>query len=195
MDIMPVIKARRSVRRFHSTPLKQEDLSLILEAGTFAPSGGNSQTTHFFVIENPDVLTRLRQTAVEEFAQMEVYEGMYKSLVSTIRQSREKGMGYDFLYGAPVLVLLANKKGYGNAMADCALAAENMFLQATAMGIGSCYINQIHWLTENPRMLQVLQRIGLPEDELIFAGAAFGYSAMGEQTPLQRFGNPITYIK
>ena len=81
------------------------------------------------------------------------------------------------------------------AMADCALAAENMFLQATAMGIGSCYINQIHWLTENPRMLQVLQSIGLPEDELIFAGAAFGFSAMGEQTPLQRFGNPITYIK
>jgi len=195
MDIMPIIKARRSVRKFQPQPLNKEDLSLILEAGTYAPSGGNSQTTHFFVIENPDVLALLRRVAVEEFATMEVYEGMYKSLVSTIRQSREKGMGYDFIYGAPVLVLLANKKGYGNAMADCALAVENMFLQATAMGIGSCYINQIHWLTENPRMLEVLQSIGLPGDELVFAGAAFGYSAMGEQAPLQRFGNPITYIK
>ena len=194
MDILSVIKARRSVRRFHPTPLSDEILAPILEAGTYAPSGGNSQTTHFFVIRDPEVLARLRRVAVEEFAKMEVYEGMYKSLAASIRMSREKWEGYDFLYGAPVLVLLANKRGYGNAMADCALAVENMFLQATAMGIGSCYINQIHWLTENPRMLEVLHGIGLPEDELVFAGAALGHSAMGEQAPLARFGNPITYI-
>ena len=70
---------------------------------------------------------------------MQVEEGMYPSLASTIRRA-QKG-GYDFTYGAPMLVLAANRRGYGNAMADCALAMENMFLQATAMGLGSCYIN------------------------------------------------------
>ena len=63
------------------------------------------------------------------------------------------------------------------------------------MGIGSCYINQIHWLTDNPRMLEELRSLGVAEDELVCAGAAFGYSAMGDQPQLKRFGNPITYIK
>ena len=195
MQIKEAVKTRRSVRKYTDRPVEDRILEEILEAGTYAPSGGNNQSTHFLVIEDPAVIARLRKVATEQFAQMQLKEGMYKSLAATIRQSKEKGELYDFTYGAPVFVLLANKRGYGNAMADCALALENMFLQATELGIGSCYINQIHWLTENEVVLDVLYEIGLEKDELICAGAVFGYSAMGERAPLERFGNRITYIK
>ena len=93
---------------------------MIIEAGRFAPSGGNNQTTHFLVIQNEAVLNRLKSLAEQEFAKMEITPGMYQSLANSIRQS--KAGGYDFLYGAPTLVLTANRKGYGNAIADCAAA-------------------------------------------------------------------------
>ena len=195
MEILEIIRHRRSIRKYTTEPVPASMLDCIIDAGRFAPSGGNSQTTHFLVIQNSHALQLLRETAAEEFGKMEIREGMYRSLVSSIRLSQRKGTGYDFTYGAPVLILLANKRGYGNAMADCALAAENMFLQATALGIGSCYVNQIHWLTDNEKMRSVLHSLGMKEDEFICAGAVFGYSAAGELPALERFGNPVTYIK
>ena len=195
MEILEIIRHRRSIRKYTTDLVPTSMLDCIIEAGRFAPSGGNSQTTHFLVVQNPQVLQLLRTTAAEEFAKMEVHEGMYRSLVSSIRLAQRKGTGYDFTYGAPVLILLANKRGYGNAMADCALAAENMFLQATELGIGSCYVNQIHWLTDNEKMLAVLYSLGMKEEEFICTGAVFGYSAAGDLPPVERFGNPVTYVK
>ena len=195
MEILEIIRHRRSIRKYTTDLVPTSMLDCIIEAGRFAPSGGNSQTTHFLVVQNPQILQLLRTTAAEEFAKMEIREGMYRSLVSSIRLSQHKGTGYDFTYGAPVLILLSNKRGYGNAMADCALAAENMFLQATALGIGSCYVNQIHWLTDNEKMRSVLHSLGMKEDEFICTGAVFGYSAAGDLPPVERFGNPVTYIK
>lgn len=194
MDILEIIKQRRSVRRYTAQPVPADVLSTILEAGAYAPSGGNNQTTHFLVVQSARTLALLKKTAAEEFSKMTVSEGMYRNLAATIRLAQRTDIVYDFTYGAPVLILLANKRGYTNAMADCALAVENMFLQAAAMGIASCYVNQIHWLTDNGRMLELLHSLGLAEDEQVCLGAVFGYSAAGDIPPLPRFGNPVTYV-
>jgi len=194
MDILEVIKARRSTRKFLARPLAEEDVTTILKAGAYAPSGGNSQSTHFLVLRNREKIMDLCVTAAEEFAKLDEEPGMYRSFLNTIRRAKQNSADYDFTYGAPVFVLLANKRGYDNAMADCALAAENMFLQATAMGIGSCYINQIHWMTDNERVLAKLHALGMGEDERVLLGVALGYSGMGKIPPLERFGNPVTYV-
>ena len=194
MELFDIIRARRSIRRYQPRPLPEDTLARILEAGSYAPSGGNNQCCHFLVITDPVVIARLRRTAAAAFAEMEVTPDTYKSLANSIRQAKEKGEAYDFTYDAPALVLVANRRGYGNAMADSALAAGNMFLQATALGIGSCYVNQIHWLTDDARMLDELHALGMEQDEFVCAGAVFGYSDMGELPPLKRFGNRITRI-
>ena len=96
-------------------------------------------------------------------------------------------------YGAPVLVIVANQVGYGNAMADSAMALENMFLQAADLGVSSCYINQFHWLAEDAAIVRALRAIGLGETETVCAGGVFGYSNQ-KLPPLKRFGNIITYV-
>ena len=50
MDILEFIKSRRSTRKFTAKEIEAEKLDQILEAGRYAPSGGNSQSTHFLVI-------------------------------------------------------------------------------------------------------------------------------------------------
>lgn len=36
-------------------------------------------------------------------------------------------------------------RDYDNAMADCAMALENVQLAAAALGLGACWANQPHW--------------------------------------------------
>ena len=157
-----IFKNRRSIRSFEERPLDEKDLSIILEAGSYAPSGGNSQTTHRIVISNHKVLRRLQELVRQEFAKMEVCEDTYKSLKNSILRSKEGNYIYD--YQAPVLIVVANKKGYGNAMADSAMMIENMMLQAADLGIGSCYINQLHWLDDNLNIRKELVELVLKED-------------------------------
>ena len=40
---------------------------------------------------------------------------------------------YVFYYRAPVLIIVANQKNYGNNIADCAVAVENMMIAANAL--------------------------------------------------------------
>ncbi len=195
-DASELIISRRSTRKYKADPVPEELLSKVVEAGRYAPSGGNSQTTHFLVIKNADVLRNLAKLAQRSFAAMEITEGMYRSLANAVRAAK-KG-GYVFYYNAPVLIVTANKKDYGNNMADCACALENMMIMANALDLGSCWINQLRWLSEDPAILAALRELGLAEDERVYGGVVIGYADTEDglplREPLPRKGNPVTVI-
>ena len=95
---LELIKSRRSTRKYLDRPVEPEKIGQILEAGRYAPSGGNSQTTHFLVISNKEILRELAALVMQEFAKMEVTENMYASIANSIRAS--KGGKYFFHYNA-----------------------------------------------------------------------------------------------
>ena len=195
-NMLEFIKSRRSTRAFAPRAVEPDKLEQIVEAGRYAPSGGNSQSTHFFVITDKAVLDELAAKVKGEFAKMEVTEGMYRSLAGAIRAAH--GERYVFHYGAPALIVTANRKDYGNNMADCACALENMMLMANALDLGSCWINQLKWLNENPVLLETFRRLGLEEDERIYGAVSIGVAATDDglpnREPLPRSGNPVTKI-
>ncbi len=193
-EVISTIKNRRSIRKFQEKQLSEMELDQIMEAAQYAPSGGNNQTCHFIVIQAKEVLYQLNQLVGQEFSKMEVYDGIYKSLRNSIIASKQGE--YNFSYHAPTLVIAANKKGYTNAMADCACALENMMLAAVSLGIGSCWVNQLHWLTDNRRIKEFLTEYELREDEVICGSLILGYKQNnGPLKPLERSGNIITYIR
>lgn len=196
MDAFELITTRRSTRRFKKEKPDQETLHQIVEAGRYAPSGGNNQTTHIFVIQDETILKQLAEMAAKTFAAMEPEEGMYPSLLSSIMQSK-KG-NYVFHYNAPVLIVTANRKDYGNNIADCACVLENMMIMANALDLGSCWINQLKWLNEDQGVLTLFRKLGLTEDERIYGALSLGYAetenGMPERTPLKRKGNPVEWI-
>ena len=195
MDALQAIFSRRSTRRMKPEPVPRELIERVIEAGRAAPSGGNSQTTHFIVIERADRLADLARLVQHIFAQMEAGPDTYKSLQHSIAASK-KG-GYVFHYNAPVLIVTANKAAYGNAMADSACALENMMIAANALNLGSCWINQLHWLTDHAAVRAYMEGIGLLPDETITGGLILGYpdteDGLPQRTPLPRTGNPVTW--
>lgn len=88
MDTYENIRTRRSNRKLKATPISRAELEKILQAGRLAPCGGNSQSTHFIVIENKQALQDLAVIAREEFAKMTVTENTYKSLKNSIQASK-----------------------------------------------------------------------------------------------------------
>ena len=196
MNALEAILTRRSTRKFQAKPVELEKLQKIVEAGRFAPTGGNCQSNHFFVISNPDVLKKLVELVQSAFAAMELREDLYKSLQNSIRLS-QKG-NYVFDYNAPALIAVACQKDYGNNMADVACALENMMVAANELDLGSCYINQLKWLNEDPTLLEYLRGLGLKDGERIYGSVAIGYADTETGLPNrkmpERTGNEVEFI-
>lgn len=195
MDAMQAILTRRSTRRLSPELPPRELIEQVIEAGRRAPSGSNSQTTHLIVITRKDVLDELAALVQAAFARMEAGPDTYVSLRNSILAAK-KG-GYVFHYNAPMLIVTANRIGYGNALADSACALENMMIAANALDLGSCWINQLHWLTDEPTIRDYLSGLGLAENETVTGGLILGYGADGApvREELKRTGNPVTWIE
>ncbi len=191
--VFETIQNRRSIREFNGRPISEEILSEIVEAGRWAPTGGNSQSVHFLVLCRPSVLKELQGRVKTAFSQMDLTEDLYFSIQNSIRKSRAGDYTYD--YHAQVLVVAANRKGYPNAMADSACALQNMMLMACSLGVGSCWINQLHWLDENPLIREYLEPLGLQPEETICGSAAFGYYDGSDPPPPPRTGMKVDYLR
>lgn len=196
MNTLEAIKTRRSTRKFQQKAVEREKLEAIVDAGRFGPTGGNCQSNHFFVISDASVIAKLKELVQSAFAKMELRDDLYKSLKNSITLSR-KG-NYSFCYNAPVLVVVASQKEYGNNMADVACAVENMMLAANELDLGSCYINQLKWLNEEPTLLECLRSLGLKESERVYASVAIGYadteSGLPNRTVSPRIGNEVVFV-
>ena len=194
MEALEAIYTRRSTRNYKPDAVEKEKLTKILEAARQAPSGGNSQSNHFLVIQNREVLDKLIALTEAGFRKMEADETTYPSLRHAIEASK-KG-GYVFCYNAPLLIVAANRKDYGNNIADCACALENMMVAANALDLGSCYINQLRWLNEDEALLDYLRSLGMKESERVYGAVIIGYPAGGlpNRSLMAQKGNEVTWI-
>ncbi len=197
MNVNDAIVTRRSTRAYRSEPVNEEQLQKVIEAGRMAPSGGNSQKCHFIVITDRKLLGKLAVMVQEIFAAREVTEGMYVSMASAI--TRAKAGKLIFHYNAPCLIVMANDRDYGNNMADCACALENMMIMANELDLGTCWINQLRWLNEDEKLLALFRQLGMKENERIYGSLAIGYPATDDglpvRKPLPRSGNEVTWIR
>lgn len=195
MDALEAIKTRRSTRKYKEEMPPRELIEQVIEAGRYAPSGHNNQTTHLIVITDKKVHEEITAVVKDALSKMEVGPDTYVSLKYAVEAAKKDG--YTFFYQAPVLIVAANKKGYGNALADTGCALENMMVAANALDLGSCWINNLHWLDENEQVREYLYQYGLGKDETITGGLALGYAFndLPERTPLERKGNPVTWVE
>lgn len=199
MDMMECIETRRSHRRFLPKPVPEELLAQVLEAGRCAPTGGNTQQFHFIVITNKQVMQDLAQLVKHIYAGMDVEEGMYGSVASSINQSK-RGQ-YVFHYDPPAFIIVANRRGYPNALADSACALQNMMLTCNELGLGSVWINQLRLLDsyigvtgKHPELDDMIRSLGITEDETVCGALSLGYVETLNRKPMER-RSKITYIR
>ena len=78
------ILTRRRTRKYLNKQVSKELLEKIIETGRYAPSGGNSQSNHFIVIQNKQIIDRLVKMVEKAFSKMEITENMYRIFRSSL---------------------------------------------------------------------------------------------------------------
>jgi nitroreductase len=173
------------VRKFAAEQIDDSQLKTILEAATWAPSGSNNQTWLFTAVQNKDILARINETLRQSLLHWtpdDEYPAKKRAVVNARNES------HHYFYHAPTLIIASNAPKYQNGMADCATALQNIFLAATSLGLGTCWINQPRWLTGDPPLRQLLASIGLPEEHILYGAAAVGRPAHTPPAPERKEG-------
>ena len=173
-ELLNLILERRSCRHFLPQPPDRPTLAAIVEAGRYAPSSMNRQACRFFVLTDTALIqsiSRMVSARLEQFA------------------------GRDCTYGAPVLVLVANRRDNNCALQDAACAMENMMLAAFSLGVGSCWINQLYRTREDREVQEKLAEIGVTPEEMPVAALALGWPAVDFPGPREKTGNLVSWVR
>jgi nitroreductase len=103
-------------------------------------------------------------------------------------QQRASLPGYQPIYGAPVLILLSGPADAPHSARNTALAAENMLLQATGLGLGSCYLFSPTLALNGGNNRDLAREAGIPDGYAVQCAVIVGYVAaenkftVGERT-------------
>jgi FMN reductase [NAD(P)H] len=162
MDVTEAIGKRKSVRAYEDKPVSKEVLSRIVDAGQWPPNAG---PFHLSVVTNGALRKRINDRTKE---------AMVRSDVEFLRQ-RASLPGYEPLYGAPVLILLSAPGDPPYGPVNTALAAENMLLQATGLGLGSCFIITPTLALNASK--ELAKESGVPEGYAVQCVVLVGYAA------------------
>ncbi|MBQ3198963.1 MAG: nitroreductase [Firmicutes bacterium] len=154
-SVLDVIKKRRSTRAFLPQQISREELTAILEAGCWAPTGHGHQGWHFTALYNADVVGKL---------------------AAAVRQELNLPDTYCF-YGAPCLIIVSYEREYEHAWLDGSAAIQNLLLAAESLGIESCWINQVRQTCDAPAMRRLLTELGVPTDHVVIGSVALGHGA------------------
>lgn len=129
MELDVCVKGRRSVRAYTDEPVSKEQIEAVIEAGTWAPTGMNRQPWKFIIIQNKQLIKYVSdETKI-------LVQQMIPSLAEQFQTEADV-----VCYNAPVLVLVCAEKDeqFGQVnLLDSVLAAQNMFLKAYELGLGT----------------------------------------------------------
>jgi nitroreductase len=153
MELDVCIKGRRSVRCYTKEPVSKEQIEGILEAGVWAPTAMAREPWKFIIIEDEKLIKYISiETKVAVQQMMPPLAERFKTKEDII------------CYNAPVLILICVEKDqqwHTMNLIDSVLAAQNMFLKAYELGLGTCYMGFVSLLNSK---LDVLKKIGVPEN-------------------------------
>ncbi len=143
-NLLRIIQRRRSVRVYESGKVSNKQLTTILEAARWAPSGANTQPWEFVVTRDRKKMKRVREIYSNEWKQRKLEDPVHY-----------KGLKKDYVGDVSVLVLVCGdartKQVYLTTrqaadreklfQASIANAVQQMMLAAANMNLGTVWVS------------------------------------------------------
>jgi nitroreductase len=172
MELIELMKYRRSIRRYQERQISKEDLEAIIAAGTYAPNAGGGQRSVIVGIHNRalcEKIGRLNAACMDRSRLAGSY--VSKDQPSLIDDPAIKS-GF---YGAPSVCAVFAPKNFLYSIPDAFCCAENMVLMATELGISSCVIARGEETFENEFGKELLGSWNIPENYIARCFVLLGY--------------------
>ena len=170
-NFLSLIKTRRSVRAYKSEPVPSKVLEAVLEAGTYAPTGGGHQSPTIIAITDPKYRKEIAKLNAEVM-----------------------GSNTDPYYGAPVVILVLADGSASTFVEDGSCVLENMMLAAHALGLGTVWVHREREIFDSESGKALLREWKLPKTLRGVGAIALGYPAQGSRPTAARKQNYIVRI-
>ena len=131
---------RRSIRKFKSDPVPKDLIRQIIEAGLYAPSGRNYQSTIIIAVTNQELRNKI--------SKINCRIGGWKD-------------DFDPFYGAPVILIVLANREYPNYIYDGSLTMGNILNAAHSLGLGSCWIHRAKQEFDMPEFQEILRSLSI----------------------------------
>jgi nitroreductase len=159
--VLRSIVDRHSIRRYTAEPVTDAVVESLIEAARLAPSGSNTQPWHFIVVRSEK-----QRRAIAEVCGRQGW--MVAAPVHVVCVGDIGCRVKD--YAGPPLEEDSSLPELKRVIRDTAIAAEHLVLEATAQGLGTCWVG----LFAQEEIRPVL---GIPDDKYVLAVIAVGYPA------------------
>lgn len=192
MEVKEAIWNRRSIRKYKDTPISDEDIKDIMQAGCMGPTAMNLQPYHFIAIKNPEKLNELKSIVAGKAA--EFLPALLKRFPNHPEVVEQTNAFHQNLGGASFCVLAFIRKpdyekNISTLVQSVAAPLENMCLAAYEKGIASC------WLTsplENGAAALLKEHFAPDKGDFV-ALLTFGYPDQEAKAP-RRHEDRVEYI-
>jgi len=166
LDALELLKGRRSIRKYKSSPVESEKLEKCLEAAQWAPSASNKQPWEFLIVTD---------------------EGKRKKLAKLHPYGK-------FVAESPVVFIpLTNSTIHAKYhQSDTALATLQFMIQAHSLNLGTCWAGVIGTDFEH----KIKKLLKIPEHLQVLALVAVGYAdetRSSERKPLTSLVHKESY--
>jgi len=194
MDILEIIKNRRTIRRYKKEPVPDELMDKIIQAGIWGPSllASSFQTWKFIVIRDKKIIKSIADIVFNKYKK----SGAGLNMILRV--------AFNIICNAPVIVMVYNtckfskaarkiKRSYGNIAlrgdrAAISAAIQNMLLVAYSLGIGGCWMDSPLFCEKKINKL-------LNIDFELVSILSFGFpDEPGKRSPRKPYSESVSYI-
>lgn len=170
-EVVKCIVERRSIRKYKTEQVKEEQLQEILEAGKYAASGMGRQPFKFVVVQDPETIAQLSKM-----------------------NAAVMGKDIDPFYGAPTVIVVLADKSAGTFLEDGSVALGNLMNAAHAVGVDSCWVHRAKEVFESEEGKALLAKWGIEGDYQGIGHCILGYRDCEYPEPAARKEDMVVRI-
>ncbi len=156
MELLVLMKHRRSIRKYVDRQMDTADLEEVIEAGLFASNVGGGQGSMIVGVRNKQTVDLLGKVNLSTFDRSRLMGPKVSVEQPSIIDDPTMKSAF---YGAPAVCVVFARKGFLYSIPDAFCCAENMVLEATELNLASCIIARAEATFATPEG-QALQRNG-----------------------------------
>ena len=172
MELLELMKYRRSIRRYQARQISKTDMEMIMEAGTYAPNAGGGQRSMIVGIHNAALAGKIGKMNLARFDRSKLAGSYVSQEQPSIIDDPSMKSGF---YGAPSVCIVFAPKNFLYSVPDAFCCAENMVLMAAELGISSCIAARGEETFDSEIGAALLQEWDIPENYVARCFVLLGY--------------------
>ena len=180
MDLMELIKTRRSIRKYQDKQITRESLEKIIIAGLHAPNAGGRQGSIIVGVNNAEITEQIGKLNIANFDRSTLLGGYVSDEQPSIIDDPKIKSGF---YGAPSVCVIFGPENFLYSIPDAFCCAENMVLMAHSLGIESCIIARAEETFDNSDGKKFLSQWAIPDDYIARCFVILGYLNGAKPSP------------